>query len=541
MRGFQAKRLAGVVAALTAATVFLLGTAACGDGGTGSASPTPTPDGSPSAEPTPGVTPVTTDEAVLDLAAQEPPLTIHAAGSGDFEGGFASLTSGDFNDDGLEDLLIGAPMSDGPDSSRPDAGEAYVLFGREDSPQSVDLAASEQDITIYGATTRDYVGASVLAADLNGDGIDDIVVGGPGVTAGADPRTDQGRAYVFFGSKELAPGTFDLVEDPQDFVVTGAEGFSRIGQAMASGDVNDDGIADLVLGAPFAGREVGSPPGSPRLEAGEVYAVFGSPSLSGELNIAFTQPDFMVSSRQRSAHFGENVAVGDVDGDGVDDIVAGAPFLDGPEGERAGAGAVFVFFGGSDLGGRRFLEKGEHGAAIYGAQPGDRFGAPLAVADINGDEIADIIVAARLATVAPSGRIAGGAVHVLFGSSRIQGFTGPADETTDMVVLGEEGSSLATSLAAGDLNGDGLDDFIMGSTLGARQRRGAGAVYVVWGSATPADSVDIAEGEQDFTLLGAQDGDQLGGMVAIAMWAGDPVLLTLARGADSAYSISLPR
>jgi hypothetical protein len=100
------------------------------------------------------------------------------------------------------------------------------------------MAQGTRDMTVYGAKEGDQLGTSVLAADLNGDGVDDIVVGAPGVTAGDDPRTDQGRAYVFFGSDSV-PETVDLADGGFDFTVTGAEGFSRLAHPMASGDLTE--------------------------------------------------------------------------------------------------------------------------------------------------------------------------------------------------------------------------------------------------------------------------------------------------------------
>jgi hypothetical protein len=111
-----------------------------------------------------------------------------------------------------------------------------------------------------------------LAGDLNRDDTDDIIVGAPGVTAGFDPRSDQGRAYVFYGSADVGDESeLDLTEDVFDAAITGAEGFSRLGHAMDVGDVNGDGTQDLVAGAPFAGRKPGTPPGGERTSLGEVH------------------------------------------------------------------------------------------------------------------------------------------------------------------------------------------------------------------------------------------------------------------------------
>jgi hypothetical protein len=491
--------------------------AACGGGGEADRSPaatqSPTPTSAPDATPT----------GPIDLSTSAPATTVYASDSDDFAGG--SIASGDFNGDGLADLLLGAPMGDGPDSSREDAGEAYVVLGRTTRPASVDLAKGEQDVTLYGAALGDNLGTSALAADLNGDDIDDIIVGAPGVTVPPDPRTDQGRAYVYFGSADLA-GTLDTAEETFDFVVTGAEGFSRLGHALASGDVSGDGVADLVLGAPFAGREVGTPPGSQRKEAGEAYVVFGSPTLAGEVNIAFDEPDFMVSAEQRFAQFGGSVASGDVNDDGVEDVIVGAPQADGEE--REAAGAVYVFFGGDDLSGRRFIAAGEQDATFLGGRADDAFGMPLASGDVNGDGIDDIVAGARTSDGPDDARAESGDVSVLFGGPGLAGTSDLAETAAGATVYGSgPGHLIPNALALGDLDGDGLADITLATTTGHVDRFAAGAVYVIAGAGLegPRDLADPA-------VVGAEADDQLGSALIVIPDDDEPTLAVLARGAD---------
>ncbi|MEE9285911.1 MAG: hypothetical protein V3V35_09325 [Dehalococcoidia bacterium] len=521
--------------AATAIAVALLAfpSLACGgDGGEAPASPTPTESGTQTVQSTPTAT-VQPLADTFDLSTQSPLFTVYGADAGDLSGGYQALAVGDFNDDGRQDLLIGAAMADGPDNLRRDAGEAYVIFGEADLPSNLDLAEKGPDILILGASPGDSLGRTVLAADLNDDGVDDIIVGAPGVTAGEDPRTDQGRTYVFFGSPDLKE-TLDLADEtPEyDFVVTGAEGFSRIGDALASGDVNGDGVADLILGAPFAGRDVGAPPGSVRKEAGEVYVVFGSISLADEVNIAFDEPGFMVSSDQRFGQFGAAVAAGDVNGDGTDDVIVGAHLID--VGEREAAGAVYVFFGGSDLSGRRFIARGEQDAGIL-AEAGDNLGLPLASADVNDDGIDDIIAGARTADGLEDGQPAAGDIHVLFGRPGLEGDFDLSQGPADLTIRGASaGHLIPTSLALSDVDGDQAIDIILSASMGPMERPAAGAIYIISGGATLQGTVDLATPAHRFAIVGAEPDDRLGSTIAVVPGDGDspPKLLVVASDAD---------
>jgi hypothetical protein len=213
----------------------------------------------------------------IDLATTAPIATIFAAEAGDILSDIPVVATGDFNGDHVMDLLVGARFADGPDNARQDAGEAYVIFGSPALSGAVDIAAGEQDVTILGARPGDSLGFSVAGADLNGDGIDDIVVGAASSDGPFQERTDPGEVYVIFGSPDLS-GTVDIGGREPDVRLTAAEGFAHVGDSLCTGDVNDDGLVDLVAGAPFGGREPGSPVGGPRTHLGEVYVVFGSPT-----------------------------------------------------------------------------------------------------------------------------------------------------------------------------------------------------------------------------------------------------------------------
>ena len=242
-----------------------------------------------------------TTSGVVDLADAKPVVSITLP-PGDVEPGApSSVASGDFNGDGKTDLLVGAPYADGSNGTRPDAGEAYVIYG----PLSgeIDLSDQQPDVRILGAVSGDNFGGGVAAGDLNGDGIDDIIVGAPLSNGLKNIRTDMGEAYVIFGGSHIA-STIDTASVQQDFDLLPAEGFSHLGGTFAVGDVNGDGIGDLIVGAPYAGRQPNTPPGSARTTVGEVYVVYGSASLHGQDTVALDQEDVRLSGVNQYDQFG---------------------------------------------------------------------------------------------------------------------------------------------------------------------------------------------------------------------------------------------
>jgi hypothetical protein len=127
-----------------------------------------------------------------------------------------------------------------------------------------------------------------------------------------------------------------------------------MGDSMAGADVNGDGIDDLVLGAPFAGREPGSPHGGPRTELGEVYVIFGSKSPESVVHIPERQEDFTVVGPEQYSELGDAVAAGDVNGDGIGDLILIGEAADWPD--RANVGVAYVLYG-SKTGGLRVRQE----------------------------------------------------------------------------------------------------------------------------------------------------------------------------------------
>lgn len=444
-------------------------------------------------------------------------------GPGDVGGGIVS-NAGDINGDGFADLIIGS-IGAGPFNDPSDAGPSFVVFGKASGfAAAIDAAALDgaDGFRLDRTGIGDYTGNPVSGAgDINGDGFADLIIG----TYKSDPNGDSGagESYVIFG-KELgfsADVSLGALNGTDGFRLDGIGAGDNSGRSVSgAGDVNGDGFDDLVIGAYRA-----SPNGAN--SAGQSYVVFGKasgfPAVTALDSLDGTD-GFRLDGIDQSDRSGISVSgAGDVNGDGLDDLIIGAG--EGDPNGVGGAGESYVMFGKEsgfpDAVGLGSLD-GTDGFRLDGIDVSDGSGFSVSGAgDVNGDGFADVIIGAFLAD--PNGDSSAGESYVVFG--RASGFPaavglgdlGGADgfRLDGIDAFDNSGSSVS---GAGDVNGDGFDDLIVGAkSADPNADNLAGESYVVFGKASGFTAgLDLASlnGTDGFRLEGIDPYDFSGGSVS---------------------------
>ena len=515
-RAAQATMPARVLAgALTAALIGL--TLACGDEASdGPADTSAPPDASLTA--TASAASDAATEETVDLADLTPVSIVYGAGEGDLPSDQPALASGDFDGDGVSDLAIGARFAD-PPSAGTDAGSVYLIRGASDLPGEVDLGEAQQDLVIIGPHAGANFGFSTVAADLNGDGADDLAIG----AAFARPDgVDTGATYVFFGP--LALDGSEIAATSADVVISGESASGFFGDSLAAGDVNADGVRDLIIGATFdsSGRSGGA-------RGGAVYVFSGRSGWPAQLSAS--DADVSIFGEDDLDELGDFVASGDVNGDGRDDIIATAEAADGPQNDRQTAAHVYVIFGGEDLDGAYDVAD-DADVVIYGARAHDTLGFALATGDLDGDGTDDLAMGARLAE--GGGLTRAGVVYVLPGGDLPAEIDLASPPDWVRAFHGASSGDLLGSLVhIADVDGDGRNELLTSARLaGPADRARAGAVYIV--SGLPDAGVASVVEAASTTVLGRSGGEGLGGNVLAADLDGDgrPDLVIVAENAS---------
>jgi len=340
-----------------------------------------------------------------------------------------TMTAGDINGDGYGDVIVGAHGTDAGKGTH--QGRAFVYYG---GPKGIGATPS---LVLTGENRGDEYGRTFDVVDMDGDGINDLLLGASGHTG---ELSSQGKIYIYRGTKKgLDPNPW--------FTRAGDKADDEFGRSLAGADVNGDGHMDLIVGTPGL---TGAGKGARVTVPGSMFVFNGSAKgLS-------TTASFKATAAVVGAHLGEGLAtVGDANGDGFADVAIGERDYSC---EGGVAGKIILYLGGPNgfsadrtwsMVGKGFTGLGR--SVVRGA-------------DLNGDGYSDFM------TSAPSGTGKDGAgVHIFFGGPKGWG---------DPMLLSVETSSLGTSMfMAGDINGDGAPDLVAGSAGGGPNKEGMVRVY----------------------------------------------------------------
>ena len=475
--------------------------------------------------------------------------------------GTAVESAGDINGDGIDDLIItakdaGIPLSESGYYNSDRRGRAYVIFGsseRNDPTLNLTDLNGSNGFTISGSDAKHNLGSAVSAGDINGDGIDDLVIGAPNaglnaVNFGFSYSENNGEAYVIFGRRNGFASDFNLqnLNGRNGFTLKGINPSDLLGTAVSStGDINGDGIDDLTVSAVGRGQEVTNSSGfSYSDRRGEVYVVFGRRDGFESLLDLFDLNGgngFVLQGKDANDSLGGALSnAGDLNGDGIDDLVVGAsnagdvldsPFADGYSDRR---GEVYVVFGrrnGFDSRLNTANLDGSNGFTLSGLDIEDALGSDVSnIGDLNGDGIEDLIIGAAGASVAGEYTQEGQA-YVVFGrrgSFDAQFDLGSLNGSNGFSLVGiDADDGLGNAVSAGDFNGDGIDDLLVGasgagentSTYGYSYSDRRGEAYVIFGRASGFNArIDLANLNEDAgtRVAGINPEDLLGNAVSSA-------------------------
>ncbi|MFZ5917246.1 MAG: PKD domain-containing protein [Chloroflexota bacterium] len=451
-----------------------------------------------------------------------------------------AIGSGDLNGDNISDIIIGA---DGNNSNN---GAVYVFLGRAlfgTTPITIDLFSPGYiPSLVVAGRDQERLGRSVAGGDVNQDGYDDLIAGGYQF----DPagRYDAGAAYVIMGGSHLDPSnmlTINLATDSPAVTILGAEGDpdgyggpelgDYLGRSVASGDLNGDGYADIIVGAQHADSPLTS-----TNSVGLAYVITGSTSITTSNPITYDLSTITDTARVSVFHgvdagdeTGFFVASSNLNGDSYDDLIVSAYVADAywPGSET---GEVYVVYGQATLSATVHLAT-DADITVYGAEDDERLGRSVTGGDINNDGYDDLVIGAswadRSATITNTGR-----VYVVSGGPTISTTINLSDTHTAKVrILGDDGippgyfydpdgagpnpgewngDELGRAVATGDINGDGAQDVIAGALWA---ENAAGEVYVVYGggpitlSITPTGQTIASGASITFTVTASNTAD----------------------------------
>ncbi|HPA44538.1 MAG TPA: FG-GAP repeat protein [bacterium] len=475
-----------------------------------------------------GVSTASADSVVLDLRYPDAEADRMIYFPYENAYGGIALTSGDFDGNGTDEIIMGSPFME-KERGRVDIlhNAAAPVAGTTDVVDLAHPPAAAAITTLVGTVEDGWLGSSVAVGDFNADGRDDLAVGAPNVNLLA------GAVYLFLGGNPcLAPGRFDV--SAADIVLHGAGECDGAGPELVFGDLNGDGIDDLVISAPFTNKK------ETLVYADRAYILYGSPlRATGQVIQLGTDYDVLlrhIFGNYRSSVNSNGYFIADVLGDGIPDLIIGCQYgLDR-------YGHVYVVRGAPRPTGSVVMVHEEADLVIVDDRKSDMLGAAVGAGDVDGDGDNDLLIGS------PNGYSSS------YGKLSLLLFNGKPDPAQQTVIrMGQptalyqeinyygiyKSENLGQGLTLADFNADGIPDIAVGAFYGRPPgtNKAYGSVYVLPGRANwPVGTICIGDVPEILVMNGATKLEEFGLVLATGNFGGGAAsLLVSSRLGDGRF------
>jgi hypothetical protein len=396
----------------------------------------------------------------------------------------AAITSGDFNGDSIDDLVIGSSFSS--IEQREFNGKVSIFFGKKNI-----LTTFSPDVVLYGESSGDQLGTSLTTGDFNNDGIDDLAIGAFNAYYHSGRP---GKVYILNGRLTWDRQAYDFLDTKADTTFVGIDSDDGFGLKLSTVDISNDNVDDLVIGAPFSS--------SKKIKrSGIVYAFFGGDTFMSTDVYFSDEANSIIYGNASNERFGSSIAGGHILGKN-NDLVIGAYTADNDDKSQAGK---IYFYRGSKL----FPEKVDSPySTIIGTKESEWFGFDVKVKDLNNDEKDDI-----LASSFPyNGTRSLGKVFAFYSKKGLfkKNSVAYAEENfADMTVKEPRGQALiGASILVDDFNDNNKNEIIIGAPgIGDLESDTAGDVYMIFDEATNKNVVYSASGESVTSTIHGENSD----------------------------------